>query len=107
MRLRDTLTGELRELEPGPDGTIGIYVCGPTVYDRIHVGNGRPVVVFLQMKRYLEWRGQTVRLVENITDINDKIYTAAQGRGVRSDELAALLEVLPKDEALRRADAAL
>jgi len=89
MRLRDTLTGEPRELEPGPDGAIGIYVCGPTVYDRIHVGNGRPVVVFLQMKRYLEWRGQTVRLVENITDINDKIYTAAQGRGVRSDELAA------------------
>ena len=89
MRLRDTLTGELRELEPGPDGTIGIYVCGPTVYDRIHVGNGRPVVVFLQMKRYLEWRGQTVRLVENITDINDKIYVAAQARGVRSDALAA------------------
>ena len=89
MRLRDTLTGEPRELEPGPDGAIGIYVCGPTVYDRIHVGNGRPVVVFLQMKRYLEWRGQTVRLVENVTDINDKIYTAAQGRGVRSDELAA------------------
>ncbi len=89
MRLRDTLTGEPRELEPGPDGTIGIYVCGPTVYDRIHVGNGRPVVVFLQMKRYLEWRGQPVRLVENITDINDKIYTAAQARGVRSDELAA------------------
>jgi cysteinyl-tRNA synthetase len=89
MRLRDTLTGEPRELEPGPDGTIGIYVCGPTVYDRIHVGNGRPVVVFLQMKRYLEWRGQTVRLVENITDINDKIYVAAKARGVRSDELAA------------------
>jgi len=89
MRLRDTLTGEPRELEPGPDGTIGIYVCGPTVYDRIHVGNGRPVVVFLQMKRYLEWRGQTVRLVENITDINDKIYVAATARGVRSDELAA------------------
>jgi len=89
MRLRDTLTGEPRELEPGPDGAIGIYVCGPTVYDRIHVGNGRPVVVFLQMKRYLEWRGQTVRLVENITDINDKIYVAATARGVRSDELAA------------------
>ena len=89
MRLRDTLTGEPRELKPGPDGTIGIYVCGPTVYDRIHVGNGRPVVVFLQMKRYLEWRGQTVRLVENITDINDKIYVAAKARGVRSDELAA------------------
>ena len=89
MRLRDTLTGELRELKPGPDGRIGFYVCGPTVYDRIHVGNGRPVVVFLQMKRYLEWRGQRVQLVENITDINDKIYAAAARRGVRSDELAA------------------
>jgi cysteinyl-tRNA synthetase len=89
MRLRDTLTGELRELEPGPDGTIGIYVCGPTIYGRIHVGNARPVIVFLQMKRYLEWRGQPVRLVENITDINDKIYVAARARGVRSDDLAA------------------
>jgi cysteinyl-tRNA synthetase len=89
MRLRDTLTGELRELEPGPDGRIGFYVCGPTVYDRIHIGNGRPVVVFLQMKRYLEWRGQPVRLVQNITDINDKIYAAARAKGVRSDDLAA------------------
>ena len=89
MRLRDTLTGELRELEPAADGTIGVYVCGPTVYGRIHVGNARPVVVFLQMKRYLEWRGQPVRLVENITDINDKIYDAARARGVRSDDLAA------------------
>ena len=88
MRLRDTLTGELRELQPDPHGTIGIYVCGPTIYDRIHVGNARPVVVFLQMKRYLEWRGKPVRLVENITDINDKIYVAARARGMRSDELA-------------------
>ena len=47
------------------------------------------MVVFLQMKRYLEWRGQPVRLVENITDINDKIYVAARARGVRSDDLAA------------------
>jgi len=89
MRLRDTLSGELRDLEPGPDGRIGMYVCGPTVYDRIHVGNARPVVVFLQMKRYLEWRGQRVHLVENITDINDKIYAAAARKGVRSDALAA------------------
>jgi len=89
VRLRDTLTGELRELEPARDGTIGFYVCGPTVYGRIHVGNARPVVVFLQMKRYLEWRGQPVRLVENITDINDKIYVAARARGVRSDDFAA------------------
>ena len=77
VRLRDSRTGELHELEPGPDGTIGIYACGPTVYGRIHVGNARPFVVFGLMKRYLEWRGQPVTLVENITDINDKIYVAA------------------------------
>jgi cysteinyl-tRNA synthetase len=88
MRLRDSRTGELVELEPGPDGAIGIYACGPTVYGRIHVGNARPFVVFVLMKRYLEWRGQRVTLVENITDINDKIYVAATRAGVRSDELA-------------------
>ena len=89
MRLRDTLTGELVELAPGRDGRIGVYVCGPTVYNEIHVGNARPFVVFGLMKRYLEWRGRPVRLVENITDINDKIYAAARQRGVASDRLAA------------------
>src|SRR5690242_14500440 len=65
-----------------------MYVCGPTVYNRIHVGNARPFVVFQLMKRYLEWRGQPVLLVENITDINDKIYAAAGDQGVASDALA-------------------
>ena len=89
MRLRDSRTGELHELRPGPDGTIGMYVCGPTVYGRIHVGNARPFVVFGLMKRYLEWRGQPVTLVENITDVNDRIYAAAQAQGVASADLAA------------------
>jgi cysteinyl-tRNA synthetase len=89
VRLRDSLSGELRELEPGDDGSIGIYVCGPTVYGRIHVGNARPFVVFQLIKRYLEWRGQPVNLVENITDINDKIYVAAAATGIASDRLAA------------------
>ena len=88
MRLRDSRTGELVELEPGPDGAIGIYACGPTVYGRIHVGNARPFVVFGLMKRYLEWRGRPVTLVENVTDINDKIYAAANRAGVPSDDLA-------------------
>ena len=88
MRIRDSLSGELRELQPGADGVIGMYVCGPTVYNRIHVGNARPFVVFQLMKRYLEWRGQPVLLVENITDINDKIYAAAVRLGVPSDHLA-------------------
>jgi cysteinyl-tRNA synthetase len=88
MRLRDSRDGELRELIPGPDGTIGMYVCGPTVYGRIHVGNARPFVTFGLMKRYLESRGQPVTLVENITDINDKIYAAARAQGVASADLA-------------------
>jgi cysteinyl-tRNA synthetase len=91
MRLRDTRAGTLEELVAGPDGTIGMYVCGPTVYDRIHVGNARPFVVFGLMKRYLEWRGQPVTLVENITDVNEKIDAPARARGVRSDALAAEL----------------
>jgi cysteinyl-tRNA synthetase len=89
VRLRDSRTGELRELAAGPDGAIGLYVCGPTVYDYIHVGNARPFVVFGLIKRYLEWRGRRVNLIENITDVNDKIYDAANRLGARSDELAA------------------
>src|SRR6185437_1711308 len=89
MRLRDSLSGELRELEPGDDGVIGIYACGPTVYGRIHIGNARPYVVFGLIRDYLRARGRDVRLVENITDINDRIYAAARERGVPSDELAA------------------
>jgi cysteinyl-tRNA synthetase len=88
VRLRDSVSGEEVELEPAPDGVVGMYVCGPTVYGRIHVGNARPFAVFQLMKRYLEWRGQPVRLVENITDINDKIYTAARAHGVASGQLA-------------------
>ncbi|HEX2588178.1 MAG TPA: cysteine--tRNA ligase [Gaiellales bacterium] len=88
MRLRDSLTRETRELEPGPDGSIGMYFCGPTVYNRIHIGNARPFVVSMLMKRYLEWGNQRVTLVENITDINDKIYVAAAAAGVPSDGFA-------------------
>jgi cysteinyl-tRNA synthetase len=88
VRLRDSRSRELVEVGPGPDGRIGIYVCGPTVYGRIHVGNARPFAVFQLVKRYLEWRGQPVTLVENITDVNDKIYRAARPLHVPSDALA-------------------
>jgi cysteinyl-tRNA synthetase len=79
MRLHDTLTGELVELPPPPE-QIGIYVCGPTVYQRAHIGNARPFVVFTWLARWLRERGHVVRLVHNITDVNDKIYEAAPGR---------------------------
>jgi len=85
MRVYDTYSGGLVEL-PQPPGPIGIYWCGPTVYQRIHVGNALAVsVIPLWLKRWLEHRGYDVTVVVNITDINDKIYDAAPGR---SAELA-------------------
>ncbi|MCL6441010.1 MAG: cysteine--tRNA ligase [Thermoleophilum sp.] len=87
--IHDTLTGSIRRLEPREPPKVGIYACGPTVYDRIHVGNARPYVVFSLFKRFLTRLGYHVRLVINITDINDKIYEAARRAGVASTELAA------------------
>ena len=79
MRVHDTLTGSLVELMP-PPGPIGIYWCGPTVYQRIHVGNALAVSVLpLWLKRWLEYQGYETKVVVNITDINDKIYDAAPG----------------------------
>jgi cysteinyl-tRNA synthetase len=85
--LYNSLTRRKEELPP-PPGPIGMYVCGPTVYQRIHIGNARPYVVFLWLERWLELQGYDVKLVENITDINDKIYDAAVKEGIPSAELA-------------------
>jgi cysteinyl-tRNA synthetase len=87
IRLHDTLSGELRPLQPR-DGRVGVYACGPTVYAPIHVGNARPFVVFALLKRFLEHEGHEVTLVENVTDVNDKIYDAAREAGVPSEQLA-------------------
>ena len=84
MRVHDTLTGSLAEL-PEPPGPIGMYVCGPTVYQRAHIGNARPFVVFSWLASWLRESGYDVRFVHNVTDVNDKIYEAAPGR---SAELA-------------------
>jgi cysteinyl-tRNA synthetase len=88
MRLFDTYTRGLRELPP-PPGPIRIYVCGPTVYQRIHIGNARPFVLSMWLKRWLEESGYEVRLAENITDINDKIYAAAPGHSAELAEQAS------------------
>jgi cysteinyl-tRNA synthetase len=85
MRLYNTATRKVDEL-PAPPGPIRMYFCGPTVYQRIHVGNARPFIVSMWLKRWLEDQGYDVTLVENITDINDKIYAAAPGN---SAQLAA------------------
>ncbi len=85
MRLYDTYSRSLRELPAAP-GPIRMYVCGPTVYARAHIGNARPFVVGMWLRSWLRATGYDVQLVHNITDINDKIYDAAPGA---SAELAA------------------
>src|SRR3954454_4117671 len=77
--IKDTLSGALRTLDP--DGEVGIYACGPTVYSRIHIGNARPFVVFSLLARFLKSEGYAAKLVVNVTDINDKIYIAAREAG--------------------------
>jgi cysteinyl-tRNA synthetase len=88
VRIHDTLSGEVRTLDPREPLKVGIYACGPTVYGRIHVGNARPYVVFALLKRFLEHEGYETTFVANVTDVNDKIYDAARDRGVPSEELA-------------------
>jgi cysteinyl-tRNA synthetase len=86
--LHDTRTARARSIEPRLPNHVGIYVCGPTVYGRIHVGNARPYVVFLLLKRFLVHEGYQVTLVTNVTDVNDKIYAAAREAGRDSAGLA-------------------
>jgi cysteinyl-tRNA synthetase len=84
MQLYDTLTRRKQELPPG--GPIRMYFCGPTVYQRAHIGNARPFVLGMWLRSWLRATGHDVKLVHNITDINDRIYEAAPGA---SAELAA------------------
>jgi cysteinyl-tRNA synthetase len=88
ISLHDSRSGEVRALRPADPQCVGIYACGPTVYSRIHIGNARPFVIFSLMKRFLVHEGYGVKLVVNVTDVNDKIYVAARNAGVRSEQLA-------------------
>ena len=86
MRLYSTLQRGLVELPPPGDGPVRMYFCGPTVYQRAHIGNARPFVLGMWLRNWLRHRGYDATLVHNITDVNDKIYDAAPGA---SAELAA------------------
>ncbi len=81
-RERASTTASRSARDRRDDGPIGIYSCGPTVYDRIHVGNARPFVVAMVLKRHLDRQGVPSKVVINITDVNDKIYVAAAQRGI-------------------------
>jgi cysteinyl-tRNA synthetase len=88
MQLYDTLTRAKQELPDAP-GPVRMYTCGPTVYQRIHIGNARPFVISMWLRRWLAERGYDVTLVENITDVNDKIYDAAPGKSAELAEHAS------------------
>src|SRR5919198_2977556 len=87
MRLYDTFSRSLIELPP-PPAPVRMYVCGPTVYARAHVGNARPFVFGMWLRAWLLERGYEATLVHNITDINDKIYKAAPGASAELAERA-------------------
>ncbi len=78
MKLTNTYTNQLEEFVPLVPGEVSIYVCGPTVYNYIHIGNARPPVLFDTLRRYFEAKGNKVRFVSNFTDVDDKIINSAR-----------------------------
>ncbi len=88
MRIYNTLTRRKEDFKPINEGKVGIYVCGPTVYDYIHIGNARPMIVFDTLRRYLEHKGYEVNYVSNFTDIDDKIINRSIQEGVPASEIS-------------------
>lgn len=88
MKIFNTMTRKKEEFMPINDGKVGIYVCGPTVYDYIHIGNARPMIVFDTLRRYLLYKGYDVNYVSNFTDVDDKIIKRALEEGVTSSEIS-------------------
>ncbi len=82
MRIYNTLTRTKQDFKPLKEGEVSMYVCGPTVYNLIHIGNARPMIVFDTFRRYMEHKGYKVNYVSNFTDVDDKIIKAANAEGV-------------------------
>ena len=82
MKIQNTLTNKKEEFIPLENGKVKMYVCGPTVYNLIHIGNARPMIVFDTVRRYMEYKGYDVNYVSNFTDVDDKIIKAAVAEGV-------------------------
>lgn len=88
MKIYNTLTRKKEEIKPIDDKKIGIYVCGPTVYNYIHIGNARPICVFDVFRRFLKYQGYDVKYVQNYTDVNDKIIKQAEIEGSTPEKIA-------------------
>ncbi len=89
MKLYNTLTRQKEEFVPIEPGKVRMYVCGPTVYNYIHIGNARPMIVFDTVRRYMEYKGFEVNYVSNFTDVDDKIINKANEEGVSADVITA------------------
>lgn len=92
LKIYNSLTNKLEEFVPLNSGKVNMYVCGPTVYNYIHIGNARPVVFYDILKNYLEFLGYSVTYVSNITDVDDKIIKAAIKEGKTEKEIASFYE---------------
>ncbi len=89
MKLFNTLTKRKEEFVPLEEGKVKMYVCGPTVYNLIHIGNARPMIVFDTVRRYMEYKGYEVNFVSNFTDVDDKIIKKAIEEGVSAEEISS------------------
>ncbi len=100
MKLYNTMSGKKEEFEPIEPGKVSMYVCGPTVYNLIHIGNARPMIIFDTVRRYMEHKGYEVRYVSNFTDVDDKIIKAAGEEGVDASVISErYIEECKKDMA--------
>ena len=88
MRLYNTMSKSKEEFVPLEEGKVKMYVCGPTVYNFIHIGNARPMIVFDTVRRYFEYKGYDVNFVSNFTDVDDKIIKKANEEGVTAEEIS-------------------
>ena len=100
MKLFNTMTRKKEEFVPLEEGKVRMYVCGPTVYNLIHIGNARPMIVFDTVRRYMEYKGYEVNFVSNFTDVDDKIIKKAIEEGVSAEEVSRrYIEECKKDMA--------
>ena len=88
MKIFNSMSRQKEEFVPIQPGKVSIYACGPTVYNFIHVGNARPIILFDVLRRYFEYRGYDVTFVQNFTDVDDKIIKRANEEGITSQEVA-------------------
>ena len=88
MKIYNTLTRQKEDFKPLVAGKVSMYVCGPTVYNYIHIGNARSVIAFDTIRRYLEYKGYDVNYVSNFTDVDDKMINEARKEGITVPELA-------------------